>query len=216
MLSNYILLEAKTKILPVQNYCAHCTGLQVSNPRGYPLRILLVAAPEFRQRKRRWCNLLGSLSNNVFERRTSTGSDLFSFFDGGFAQIFSQIASIIVKKLRNTNFISSRHVKRENTSLPVDVRRSKTSLLKLPTVSPFPFSSERKIWPFHVVVVQKRQRNFQKAWCTCRVVILLILLFWRSRCCRRRSFVRNSQGRSELHNFNTYGKHQRSYDHIFY
>ena len=56
----------------------------------------------------------------------------FSFFDGGFAQIFSQIASITVKKLRNTNFIPSRHVKRENTSLPVDVRRSKTSLLKLP------------------------------------------------------------------------------------
>ena len=74
---------------------------------------------------------LGSLSNNVFERRTSTGSGLFSFFVGGFAQIFSQIASITVKKLRNTNCISSRHVKRENTSLPVDVRRSKTSLLKL-------------------------------------------------------------------------------------
>ena len=48
-------------------------------------------------------------------------------------QIFSQIASITVKKLRDTNFISSRHIKRENTSLPVDVRRSKTSLLKLPT-----------------------------------------------------------------------------------
>ena len=78
--------------------------------------------------------LIGSLSNNVFERRTSTGSGLFSFFDGGFAQIFSQIASITVKKLRNTNFISSRHVKRENTSLPVDVRRSKTSLLKLPII----------------------------------------------------------------------------------
>ena len=75
---------------------------------------------------------IGSLSNNVFERRTSTGSGLFSFFDGGFAQNFSQIASITVKKLRNTNFISSRHVKRENTSLPVEVRRSKTSLLKLP------------------------------------------------------------------------------------
>ena len=77
----------------------------------------------------------GSLSNNVFERRTSTGSGLFSFFDGGFAQIFCQIASITVKKLRTTNFISSRHVKGENTSLPVDVRRSKTSLLKLP-ISP--------------------------------------------------------------------------------
>ena len=75
---------------------------------------------------------IGSLSINVFERRTSTGSGLFSFFDGGFAQIFSQIASIIVKKLRNSNFISSRNVKRENTSLPVDVRPSKTSLLKLP------------------------------------------------------------------------------------
>ena len=77
---------------------------------------------------------LGSLSNNVFERRTLTGSGLFSFFDGSFAQIFSQIASITVKKLRNTNFISSRHVKRENTSLPIDERRSKTSLLKLPIV----------------------------------------------------------------------------------
>ena len=77
---------------------------------------------------------MGSLSNDVFERRTSTGSGLFSFFDGGFTQIFSQIASITVKKLRNTNFISSRHVKGENTSLPVDVRRSKTSLLKLPII----------------------------------------------------------------------------------
>ena len=79
---------------------------------------------------------IGSLSSNVFERRTSTGSGLFfSFFDGGFAQIFSQIASITVKKLKNTNFLSSRHVKRENTSLPVDVRHSKTSLLKLPNVA---------------------------------------------------------------------------------
>ena len=55
--------------------------------------------------------ILGSLSNDIFERRTLTGSGLFSFFDGVFAQIFSQIASITVKKLRNTNFISSRRVK---------------------------------------------------------------------------------------------------------
>ena len=57
----------------------------------------------------------------------------FHFFDGGFAQIFSQIASITVEKLRNRTFISSRHVKGENTSLPVDMRCSKTSLLKLPS-----------------------------------------------------------------------------------
>ena len=75
--------------------------------------------------------ILGSLSKDVFERRTSTGSGLFSFLNGGFAQVFSQITSLTVKKLRNSNFISSRHVKRENALLPVDVRRSKTPLLKL-------------------------------------------------------------------------------------
>ena len=50
---------------------------------------------------------IGTLSNSVFERRTSTGSG-------------------------NENLIASRHIKRKKTSLPVHVRRSKTSLLKLP------------------------------------------------------------------------------------
>ena len=35
------------------------------------------------------------------------------------------------KKLSNTNFLASRHKKREKASLSVDVRRSKTSLLKV-------------------------------------------------------------------------------------
>ena len=52
--------------------------------------------------------------------------EFFIFLSAGFAQIFSQIVSIKVKKLSNTNFISSRHVKREKASLPVDVRRSRT------------------------------------------------------------------------------------------
>ena len=51
-----------------------------------------------------------------------------------FDQIFRQIASIRGKTLRNTNFVDSRHIKRENVSLPVDVRRSKLSLLKLRNV----------------------------------------------------------------------------------
>ena len=72
------------------------------------------------------------LSNDVFERRTSTGSCPFSFLGDGFAQIFSQIVSIRVKKLSNTNYITSRHITREKFSLPVDVHCSKTSLLKLP------------------------------------------------------------------------------------
>ena len=34
--------------------------------------------------------------------------------------------------LGNTNLVASRHMEREKDSLPADVRRSKTSLLKLP------------------------------------------------------------------------------------
>ena len=79
--------------------------------------------------------IIGSLSNDVFERRTSTGSCPFSFLGDGFAQIFSQIVSIRVKKLSNTNYIASRHITREKSSLPVNVRCSKTSLLKLPNYS---------------------------------------------------------------------------------
>ena len=76
---------------------------------------------------------LVSLSKDVFERLTSTGSGLFSFLDGGFTQIFGQIVSIMVKTLRNTNLVASRCFKMKKTSLPVDVRRSKTpfSLLSL-------------------------------------------------------------------------------------
>jgi len=65
------------------------------------------------------------------ERQTELAF-FFSFLDGGFAKIFSQIVSIRAKKLSNTNFTSSRHIKRENAPLPVDVLRSKTFLLKLP------------------------------------------------------------------------------------
>ena len=43
---------------------------------------------------------IGSLSKDVFERRTSTGSGPFSFLSGIFAQAFGQIVSIIRKRLR--------------------------------------------------------------------------------------------------------------------
>ena len=57
-----------------------------------------------------------------------------SFLDEGFAEIFSQIVSMRVKKLSNTNFISSRHNERKKATLPVDVHHSKTLLLKLPII----------------------------------------------------------------------------------
>ena len=44
-----------------------------------------------------------------------------SFLDGGFAHIFGQIVSIIVKTLRNTNLGASRCFKMKKTSLPVDL-----------------------------------------------------------------------------------------------
>ena len=56
---------------------------------------------------------------------------VFHFWTMVLPKIFNQIVSIRVKKLSNTIFISSRHIKGEKASLLVDVRRSKTPLLKL-------------------------------------------------------------------------------------
>ena len=75
---------------------------------------------------------LGSLSSSVFERRTSTGSGLFVSLGSGLVQTLGQIVFIREKKLSNANLLESRHIKEKKASLPVDVRRSKTSLLKLP------------------------------------------------------------------------------------
>ena len=58
----------------------------------------------------------------------------FFFLDSGFAHFLGQLVSIIVKTLRNTNLGASRCFKMKKTSLPVDVRRSKTLLLKLPNL----------------------------------------------------------------------------------
>ena len=46
--------------------------------------------------------------------------------------MFGQMASIIVKTLRNANLVASRCFKMKKISLPFDVRSSKTPLLKLP------------------------------------------------------------------------------------
>ena len=81
---------------------------------------------------REYRTILGSLSSDVFERRTSTGSGRFALLSHDFEQIFGQIVSIRIKTLGNKNAVASRLIKREKGLLPVDVRRSKTSLLKLP------------------------------------------------------------------------------------
>ena len=73
-----------------------------------------------------------SLSSDVFEPRASIRSGLFALLSRDFEQTFGQIVSKIVKTLSNTNLVALRHTKRGKGSLPVDVRQSKTSLLKLP------------------------------------------------------------------------------------
>ena len=55
----------------------------------------------------------------------------FALFGCDFEQILRQVISIRVKTLSNTNLIASRLIEREKCSLPVDVRGSKTSMLKL-------------------------------------------------------------------------------------
>ena len=72
--------------------------------------------------------------NRVFkyQRRTSTGSWFFALLSCDFEQAFGQIVSIRIKTLGNTNMVALRLSKTEKGSLPVDVPRSKTSLLKLP------------------------------------------------------------------------------------
>ena len=60
-------------------------------------------------------------------------SGLFAHLSCDFEQKFGQIISTRVKTVSNTNLVASRHIKREKGSLPVDVRRSKKVLLKLPT-----------------------------------------------------------------------------------
>ena len=59
----------------------------------------------------------------------STGSGHFAILGSDFAQIFGQIISIRIKTLSNTNLAASRLIKREKTSLPVDVCRPKLGSL---------------------------------------------------------------------------------------
>ena len=74
-------------------------------------------------------NFLRSLSSEDFARRTLTGSGLYGLLNRDFEQILGQIVSTRVKTLSNASLVASRDFEREKGSIPVGVRRSKTSLL---------------------------------------------------------------------------------------
>ena len=63
-----------------------------------------------------------------------TESKLSAFLGSGLVQICREFVPIIVKILGKTNFIASRHIKREKALLSIDVRRSNTSVLTLPVI----------------------------------------------------------------------------------
>ena len=82
-------------------------------------------------------SILGSLSNSVFERRTSTESGLFASLGSGLVESLGLIVFIREKKLSNTNFLASRHMYSEKASLPVDVRQTSFLTSKLPISTPY-------------------------------------------------------------------------------
>ena len=55
--------------------------------------------------------IIGSLSSDLFERRTCIRSELFAHLSCDFEQTFGQIVS--VRTLSHTNLLASRHIKRE-------------------------------------------------------------------------------------------------------
>ena len=75
--------------------------------------------------------VIGSLSSSVFERRTSTGSELFSFLICLDATKFVWLSVFTLIETTCPKICSKSQLKCAKSPLPVDVRRSKTSLLKL-------------------------------------------------------------------------------------
>ena len=75
---------------------------------------------------------IGSLSRDVFARRTSTGSEPFSLLVSLDATVFILPSVLILIETICPKTCSKSRLKSAKCPLPVDVRRSKTSLLKLP------------------------------------------------------------------------------------
>ena len=139
-----------------------------------------------------------------FERRTSTESGLFALLSCDFEQALRQNVFSTVKTLSNINLVVSNIKRKRLTSwwrsslqnipalnlingaysiwfLSSDVGKIFWSWIlkdcikekKKKVVLCFRPRQNVKLGT-HVVVVPRRQRNAQKAWCACKVVILLI------------------------------------------
>ena len=89
---------------------------------------------EFRVLKSFCGFVIGSLNKDVFERRTSTGSEAFSLFIFLGANKFVWLSFFSLIKTIYQRVSTKPLPNDEKSPLPVDVRRSKTPLLKPPNV----------------------------------------------------------------------------------
>ena len=90
------------------------------------------------QHQGEWLLIIGTLSKDVFERRTSTGSEAFSLFICLDANKFVLLSFFSLIKTIYLRVSTEPLPNYEKSPLPVDVRRSKALLLKLPNTWFFP------------------------------------------------------------------------------
>ena len=79
---------------------------------------------------------LGNLSTDVFEPRTATGSRMFSFLAWFCSLPWTGKLVFLCLRFDVTNVVLSKSSKEGKVQLPVDVRGSKTSVLKFPKFVP--------------------------------------------------------------------------------
>ena len=79
-------------------------------------------------------SLIGSLSKGVFERRMSTGSEVFFVYKHLDAPKFVFLSVLTIIETSCPKVWAKPLSKNEKRPLPVDVRRSKTSLLKFTNI----------------------------------------------------------------------------------
>ena len=88
----------------------------------------------FREWIRSFDEVLGKLSKDVFELRTSTGSEAFSLFICLEANKFVLLTLFSLIKTISPRVSTKPLPNDAKSPFPVDVRRSKTLLLKLPII----------------------------------------------------------------------------------
>ena len=99
-------------------------ALRRGDERLHPSTRVLTVLARISERRCQTFFIREFISTKVCQRLKSNGSGLFAILSHDFEQIFEQILPVRVKSLRNTDLVSSRHLKTEKGSLPVEMRRS--------------------------------------------------------------------------------------------